>query len=75
MSENNYVTLACAHLGVSQSQILSVRETEDSVIMVIDLGIKGCPKYTVSKTEIEPSEPEPQPKKATKRTTTKRGKK
>jgi len=45
---------AVASLGYTEEQVLSSRETEDSVIIVIDNGIAGCPKYIIAKADIKP---------------------
>ena len=39
---------ACAHLGITVDQVLSHGTYEDHVAVVVDRGIKGCPKYLVA---------------------------
>lgn len=46
------------YLGVNEDQVLGFKETaRDTVIFVIDYGIKGCPKVEVPLSEIWPTVP------------------
>jgi len=50
----------CQHFDINAAQILSHRETDDSVIVVIDYGIAGGKKHTVAKADLKPkAEPKP----------------
>ena len=44
---------ACAHLGITVEQVLSHRVYEDGIALVVDRGIKGCPKYMVAMASLE----------------------
>ena len=69
MSE--YLDLAVDYLGVTKEQCLVLREVEGQVIVVVDNGILGCPKYVIPISELtiknvplpfdEEPEPEPEP--------------
>lgn len=37
----------CNYFNVSPDQILKYREEGESVVIILDLGIMGCPKHTV----------------------------
>lgn len=47
---------ACAKLGVSPEQVLKHRLEGDSLVLVVDNGIAGCPKFTIPLSDL----PEPQ---------------
>ena len=47
------VKAALDHLGFDEDQLLKSRVTEDEVIIILNLGIKGCPKHTIAKDDIE----------------------
>ena len=47
---------ACAHLGITVDQVLSHRVYPDRIALVVDRGIKGCPKYVVGLAELESEE-------------------
>jgi len=49
---SKFATLAAQFYDVQPVQIVGLRETEDAVIVLVDLGIKGTPKYTVSKSDL-----------------------
>lgn len=62
--DDQLVNLACEYLGVKKAQVVKVRETDDSIIMLVDLGIKGVPRRTVRKEDLQ----NPKPTKVTKTT-------
>ena len=41
----NYLKAACEHLKVEGTAVLSHRVTDEEIILVVDKGIAGCPKY------------------------------
>jgi len=43
---------ACVHLGITVDQVLSHRVYEDRIALVVDRGIKGCPKCVVGLAEL-----------------------
>lgn len=47
-----YLDLALEYLGVDKGSCLVLRETEDEVIVVVDKGIAGCPKYKIPLSEL-----------------------
>jgi len=47
---------ACTHLGITVDQVLSHRVYPDRIALVVDRGIKGCPKYVVGLAELESEE-------------------
>lgn len=69
----DYLDLALKYLGVKKDECLVLRESEDEVIVVVDKGIAGCPKYVIPRSKLvevdvplpfteEPiPEPEPEP--------------
>lgn len=63
----------CKYLDITKEQILASRETDDSVIVVVDYGISGGKKHTIAIADLEASqkpetvEDEPKPA-ATKKT-------
>ena len=57
----NYLTLACAYLGIAATQVLASAEKETEIVLVVDNGIAGCPKYTIPLELLhEIDEPEPE---------------
>jgi len=53
------LNVACQYLGISEAQVMTWREDETQIVMVVDLGIKGCPKYTIEKTTLAGLTPQP----------------
>ena len=51
----NYLTLACKHLEVDESQVVKhhINEADGGMYILVDLGIKGTPKYTLSLAELD----------------------
>jgi len=48
------------HLGITADQVMSMCEYADHIAVVVNNGIKGCPKYIVQKDDIKPlAKPEP----------------
>ena len=43
---------ACVHLGITVDQVLSHRVYPDGIALVVDRGIKGCPKYEIGRSAI-----------------------
>ena len=60
MESKQLLQAACALTGDPVEAVLSHRLTGDSLIMVVDRGIAGCPKFEFSFPELTP-EPEPEP--------------
>jgi hypothetical protein len=58
----DYLKAACEHLEVESTAVLAHHIGEDSIVVVVDRGIAGCPKYTIPLSELTavPSA-EPQP--------------
>jgi hypothetical protein len=56
----NELVRACEYLGVKETAVLASRlnEAEGYISIVIDNGIKGCPKYTIPLDKL-PDLPEP----------------
>jgi len=44
---------ACRHLDVDVNDVLSWRVYDDRVVMIVNRGIAGCPKYEVPLAQIE----------------------
>lgn len=42
------LTLACEFLGVTEAQVMSYKEYPDHICLVVDMGVKGCPKHTLN---------------------------
>lgn len=61
-NEKRLIKLAAESQGNTVEQVLSSRVTDTEVIIVVDNGIKGCPKYTLLIDELE--QPKPAAKKA-----------
>ena len=45
--ENRYITLACEYLGIVAGQVINPRIEDGDLVLVYDLGIKGCPKRRI----------------------------
>lgn len=41
------VRIACDMVGTDPARVVKSRVTDAAVILIVDNGIKGCPKYTV----------------------------
>lgn len=48
----NYLQAACDHLNIEETAVLSHHIGADSVSLVVDRGIAGCPKYTLLFSEL-----------------------
>ena len=48
----------CRHLGVEPGQILVYRIRRDDIVVVVDRGIAGCPKYIIPMSEIQSADTE-----------------
>lgn len=61
----DYLKAACEHVGATPEQVLvhRVDEAEQVFVLVIDNGIKGCPKYAIPLSDLiavtEPVDAEP----------------
>jgi len=53
----DYVRIACARLGVASDQVLVHRIEGDELVLVVDRGIAGCPKYRLPLASMRPSAP------------------
>lgn len=47
------LTAVCEYFGVVEVQVLSAYESDGVVTVVLDMGIKGCPKKHVNKSELK----------------------
>ena len=66
----DYLSAACARLGVSPDQVLVCRMDGDDLVVVVDRGVAGCPKYRLPLATLEPiAEEAPEWVTATKPTT------
>jgi pyruvate/2-oxoglutarate dehydrogenase complex dihydrolipoamide acyltransferase (E2) component len=61
MDDKQIVNLACEHLGARPAQVMSATVYPEHVSLVIDLGVKGCPKYHIKLDALEKQAPQPQP--------------
>lgn len=71
MSEKQTLQAAVRRLEITAAQVLSWRVYKNEIVLVVDRGVAGCPKYrlplselVVPESETEPapaSEPEPEP--------------
>ena len=43
----DYLLNACEYLGVDAGSVLSHKQYEDEIVLIVDKGIEGCPKYRV----------------------------
>lgn len=57
----SHLTAACEYLSIDETAVLSHRVTDDAVVVVVDRGIKGCPKYTIPLSELVSDEPKEVP--------------
>ena len=48
----DWVTVAAQYYGVDTGQIVGARDYGEYVNILVDMGIKGTPKYTVSKSDL-----------------------
>jgi hypothetical protein len=53
------LNVACQYLGITEAQVIDWREDDTKIVMVVDLGISGCPKYTIEKTTLAGLTPQP----------------
>jgi hypothetical protein len=56
---DDYLALACTYLNVSVGQVISHKIYSDHISLVVDKGIAGCPKYSLSLSGLTSSEPTP----------------
>jgi len=61
----DYIRIACARLGVASDQVLVQRIEGDELVLVVDRGIAGCPKYRLPLAGLRPSAPPALPEVAT----------
>lgn len=76
---SDLVKRACDHvcdlLGLSPDRILSSKEYPDRVVLILDNGIAGAPKWTIMLDDLPTIEKaKPKPAKRTRRTTKKAAK-
>lgn len=57
MSET--LNVACQYLNITEAQVITWREDDNKIVLIVDLGIKGCPKYTIEKTTLSGLTPQP----------------
>ena len=50
---NDYLDLACKHLGVDKGSVIKHRIQGDNYSVIVDNGILGCPKYYVPISQLE----------------------
>lgn len=53
MKDERILTAACIHVGCLRDQVMKHRILDDHVVLVVNRGIAGCPKYTVSLAGLE----------------------
>lgn len=70
--EPDYLALACAYLKVDPARVLSHRVYPDLIVLVVDNGIAGAPKYTVPLSTL--AQPKPEPKAAVRKPAARKGK-
>lgn len=58
---DKFLQAACAYLGVEVGQVLSWKVYEDKVVLVVDKGIAGCPKFNVNRAMLEMPAPQVPP--------------
>ena len=46
-NEQQLIAAACASVDAEVTQVLASRVTDSEVIIVVDNGISGCPKYKI----------------------------
>lgn len=51
--------IACAKLGAASDQVLVHRIEDGELVLILDRGIAGCPKYYIPLIDLQP-EPEPE---------------
>lgn len=73
MNEKRALELACAHVGADKQQVMKFRIEEEDVVLIVDRGKDGCPKYKIPLADLEAeakaveeaakleAEPEPKP--------------
>ena len=54
----DYLKAACKYLGIEAAQVRKHRIEGDSLVLVVDMGIKGCPKYAIPLSDLTPEETE-----------------
>ena len=55
----DYLDRACEHLGVDRGSVIKHRVQGDDYIVIVDNGIKGCPKHYIPLSQLQ--EPEAPP--------------
>ncbi len=61
---DEYLENACEYLGIDKGDVIKHRVQGDEYIVIVDKGIKGCPKYHIPLSQLEKPEPvleEPEP--------------
>ncbi len=48
----DYLKAACRHLEITAGQVRKFRVEGDNVVLVVDRGIAGCPKFTIPISEL-----------------------
>lgn len=48
-----YTTLACAHLGITMTQVINPRIEGGEFVLIYNLGGKGCPKVWIPLTVLD----------------------
>lgn len=57
----NYLDRALQYIGADRGDVLAHARAGNEYVIVLDLGIKGCPKYRVPLSDLPELEPEPKP--------------
>ncbi len=61
----DYLERACEYLGVDKGSVINPRIQGDDYVLIVDKGIKGCPKYYIPLHQLDKPEPEQLPKPTT----------
>lgn len=62
MEDERILAAACAYVECTLSQVLAYHVYEDCIVLVVDRGIKGGPKYTVPLAELGTALPDDEAK-------------
>lgn len=53
----DYLKLACDRLGIEPGKALAHKVYDDHIAIVVDNGIKGCPKHILPLSSLQPTKP------------------
>jgi hypothetical protein len=60
--KDSLMLAACAYLKADPGRVLVYRLEAEEVVLVVDNGIAGCPKYRVPLSKLQPDKPAAAPK-------------